>query len=211
MDGNRRFGKKQEITEKDSYLLGLEKAIEIAIFIEKMKFKYMSLYVFSKDNNKRNVSISNMINEKRMYDFSTMFKLIFIGDINNLEPNIIRLINNIKEHNLEQNHINNLTIYLFVNYSAKYDLEYTVKNILSSEVQPKNFEEIMQYSLLKNITNIDILIRTGKHQRISNFAVNLLLYSEMYFSQSLWSDLSIVELSNILTIHKKEHFSNYGM
>jgi undecaprenyl diphosphate synthase len=70
----------------------------------------------------------------------------------------------------------------------------------------KNFEKNLY---TKNMSNPDYLIRTGGHQRLSNFMLWQLAYSELFFLNKLWPDFNSVDLKKIVNIYKKTQ-RNFG-
>ena len=68
------------------------------------------------------------------------------------------------------------------------------------KVNIKNFESNLY---TKNLPNPDILIRTGGHQRLSNFMLWQLAYAELFFLKKLWPDFNHIDLQNIIKKFKK--------
>jgi undecaprenyl diphosphate synthase len=218
MDGNRRYAKKYHLTEKESYIKGGEKALEIAKYIA-MHYptKHLSLYTFSYDNNKKRNHISF---EDALYEANTAldeivnsFKLHFIGDINGLPERFIKKIKELQKKNAEIKQFPYLLeIYLMVNYSGSYDLECTFNAIISNSnaLQPKKFYEIMKYSLVANLPQINLLIRVGGRRRLSDYIMFLLLYSEIYFHDKLWNEFTVEDFKEITDHYERNRICTFG-
>lgn len=214
MDGNRRYGKKINISEKSAYILGENKIYKIIKYLESnYEFEFISFWAFSKDNNKRqNWNCLEIIDQRELTNVEQVFqefKCKVIGDIESLPSNIQFQINKFIKINEEiPSFKSNITIVFFINYSGSYDLEQTFKNLNNKE--NLNFENILENSLVKNIPQIDILIRTGGHQRLSNFSMFLLLYTELYFIKKLWPEFEIEDLEEILQYDKINRLCSMG-
>ena len=87
---------------------------------------------------------------------------------------------------------------LAISYGGRQEILSAVNNIISSGKTQIDEVEFEKYLYTKNIQHPDLLIRTGKERRISNFLLWQTAYSEIYFSNSLWPDFSEKELDNII-------------
>ena len=92
-----------------------------------------------------------------------------------------------------------ITVNLAINYGSKNEILHSLKNI-KKKINLKNFEKNLY---TKNMPNPEILIRTGGHQRLSNFMLWQLAYSELYFLKKLWPDFSPIDLKRIIEKYKK--------
>lgn len=213
MDGNRRYAKKMKISENDSYLLGKNKVYKIIKHLEQQHtFEFISFFVFSMDNNKR--QNWNCLDLKKDGDSDIKqifqeFKCKVIGDTKSLPLHFQSNFNKYMKMNNEISEFKSkIVIVFFINYSGVYDVESTVKACQNQSIA--NFQNILDNSLVKDIPPIDILIRTGNRNRISNFAIFLLLYSEIYFSKKLWPEFSIQDLEKILKYNEENRFCSFG-
>ena len=213
MDGNGRWGIKKFNSRKFGHKKGIktvEKIIEASI---KKNIKYLTLYTFSTENWKR-----------PKYEINFLFSLLEEYLLKNLN---ILLKNNIKFKvlgNLNKfpkslkNSLNNaikltsknrkLQINLALNYGSKDEILRSVKLINKKRIQIsiKNIEKNLYTS---NIPDPDILIRTGNTNRLSNFLLWQLSYSEIFFIKKLWPDFNKNDFNKILNKFKKIK-RNYG-
>ena len=135
-------------------------------------------------------------------------KLISIGDINALPKNCANELRNaIKE--TENN--TRMTLALALSYSAKWDILNAIKQIASEAKDNKlNIQDINESTLDKHLSTAsmphpELLIRTSGEQRISNFLLWEIAYSELYFTPKLWPDFSKEDLYEaILDYQKRE-------
>jgi len=214
MDGNGRWGRKKKKSRNFGHINGIkviEKLVKDSI---KIKIPILTFYTFSTENWKR---------PKK--EISFLFKLIdryFIKEINNLVKNNIKIniIGNIKalpkkvrlrltESMIKTKKCKKILINLAINYGSKNEILESVRNIRRKKipVSIKNFENNLY---TKNLSDPDILIRTGGKKRLSNFLLWQLAYSEIYFVDKLWPDFSIKDYHKIIKHFKgvKRNFGN---
>ena len=200
MDGNNRWSKKNSINIYDAYHAGAKNLIKQSIYLfNATELKYISAFALSTDNLKRSkfilTNIKNvlieLLNNFDSYDLN--FDLLFLGDFSFLEKQTIekiQLINN------KVNFKKKLIIYL--NYGGREDIQSAAKNNLNSK-DNKNF----RFSLItKDLPDPDLLIRTGGYQRLSNFLLYQLAFTELFFLKKLWPDLKKNDLNKILSKYK---------
>ena len=83
---------------------------------------------------------------------------------------------------------------LAINYGSKKEIVNTLKKI-KTKISINNFEK-NHYT--KYLPDPDILIRTGGHQRLSNFLLWQLAYAEIFFLKKLWPDFNVIDLKRII-------------
>ena len=210
MDGNGRWGKKKNKGRNYGHLKGVEVVQKIVKASIKLNIPIITFYVFSSENWKRPK------NEK-----SYLFKLIktyFKKEIKNIVKQGIKI--NIlgefkkfssdlklvlkKTVNLTKKN-NKIIVNLAINYGSKMEIFNAFKKS-RKKLNYKNFEKNLY---TKNITNPDILIRTGGYQRLSNFLLWQMAYTELFFLKKLWPDFNSTDLLKIIKKFKKIK-RNYG-
>ncbi len=213
MDGNGRWGIKKKNSRNYGHKKGLvsvEKVIDAAI---EKKIKYLTLFVFSTENWKRPIGevtylfklLSNFIDKEINNLLNKNIKIKIIGNIN---PFPKELKNKIKK--VEKLSINNskIQINMALNYGSRQEILNTVKIIKKKKlsVNKKNFEK---HLYTNGIPDPDILIRTGDTQRISNFLIWQLVYTEIFFIKKMWPDFTKRDFFKI--INKFKNISrNFG-
>ena len=206
MDGNGRWGLKHKKSRNQGHKAGLktiEKIIKISI---DQKIKYLTLYAFSTENWKRpKIEVNYLLN---------LLENFLIKKINFLNKQNIKLkILGVKKFTNKLNKIlrnsekktsknNKLQINLAINYGSKTELINAIKRLKRSEVaiNEKNLTKNLQ---TKNIPDPELLIRTGNTNRLSNFLLWQLAYSELFFIKKLWPDFNEVDYIKILKKFKK--------
>ena len=92
-----------------------------------------------------------------------------------------------------------IVVNLAINYGSKKEIFYAFKKI-KKRLTFKNFEKNLY---TKNMPFPEILIRTGGHQRLSNFMLWQLAYAELFFVNKLWPDFNLKDYLNIIKKYKK--------
>ena len=218
MDGNKRWAEDKKLTIKDAYSAGIDNLLRISEKLIEIEIKYLSVYALSTENLKRKsvnilfnsifdkfyLFLNKLINEKSI-------KIKVIGERDNLPIKLKKIINE-----AEQKTINNkkLTLIIAFNYGFKSELISVFKK-LYKQIQSVNGKEIKNIKFdnlfyLNNIPDPDILIRTGGYQRLSNYLMYNLCYTELFFTKTLWPDFTKKELEKIIKEFKKIS-RNYGL
>jgi len=204
MDGNGRWGKKKNRGRNFGHLKGVETVKKVVRSSIKFQVPIITFYVFSSENWKRPK------NEIRY-----LFKLIktyFTKEIQNLKDQGIR-INIFGETNKLPKEINlvlkktikttkknkKIIVNLAINYGSKYEILNSLKRLK----RKANIKSIEKNLYTKNLPHPDILIRTGGHQRLSNFMLWQLAYTELFFLKKLWPDFNSKDLKQIIMKYKK--------
>lgn len=206
MDGNNRWSQKNRIDPFESYIKGSKKLIEISNYIfDNFDTQYITAFALSKNNLKRtSKKIKNLKLVIRYFldDLDTLSKLKFKisvkGDVSFLEK---RLINRIDDLNSRNSRYKKKLIIL-INYSGQDDILNSITKINKLKLKPNrvNFEKNL---FLSSIPYPDLLIRTGGYQRISNFMLYQLSFTDLFFVKKLWPDLKKIDVKNIINNFKK--------
>ncbi len=204
MDGNGRWGIKKNKGRNYGHLKGLETVKKVVNYSIKLKIPIITFYVFSSENWKRPKAEINflfrLIDQYFSKEINNVIKqeikLNFFGELNQLPLNVKKSIKKcIKLTKKNKKIIVNLAI----NYGSKKEIFNAFKKI-KNRLSFKNFEKNLYTN---NMPNPEILIRTGGHQRLSNFMLWQLAYSELFFLEKLWPDFNFKDYKNIIQKYKK--------
>ena len=212
MDGNGRWGLKQKKSRNFGHKEGLNTIEKILIESLKYKIKYLTLFTFSTENWKRPEKeikylfklLENFLLKKIDYLNEKKIKLKILGKIN-FSKKLNKLLK-ASEQKTKSNQ--NLQINLALNYGSHDEIVYAVKDVIKKKI-PINKTNISQSLFTKNIPDPDILIRTGNTNRISNFLLWQISYSEIFFEKKLWPDFTTKDYRKIIYRYKKIK-RNYG-
>ena len=210
MDGNGRWGKKKNKGRNFGHLKGVEAVKKVVETSLKIKIPVLTFYVFSSENWKRpKKEISFLFRLIKSYFDKEIknvikqgIKINIIGDINKLSNDIkntlVKCIKLTKKNK-------KITINLAINYGSKNEILKAARKS-KKNFNLKNFEKNLD---TRNQPNPDILIRTGGHQRLSNFMLWQLAYAELFFLKKLWPDFNQSDLKKIINKFRKMK-RNYG-
>lgn len=209
LDGNRRWGKENNISLEEAYIKGKENSERIVNYLADNELcKEVSLWVLSDNNLKRDKSecetLFRLIEDNFIENLQLNKNIRFIGSSENLPKNILDIIDKYSKKEL----IHKFTVNVFFNYSWGWDQKTTIDNI-KNNISDNN-HTYKYYSPCSKISNFDLLIRTGRHKRLSNFCLDLLGYSEIYFLEKLWPDFTINDLNKIINEFQEERICTYG-
>lgn len=203
MDGNGRWG----LTHKGSRNLGHRAGLNtVEVVINeciKEKIKYLTLYTFSTENWKRPKKeinyLFNLLENfllKRIDELiEKNIKLRFIGELNKL-PSTLKNLIKLSEKKTSQNTVVQVNIAL--NYGSKNELINALKIINKKNISI-NEKNINKNLFTNDIPNPDLMIRTGNTQRLSNFMLWQLAYTEIFFEKKLWPDFKKKDFRKILS------------
>ena len=206
MDGNGRWGIKHKGSRNLGHRAGLKTVEDVIQVSIEEKIKYLTLYTFSTENWKRpkkEVSflfrlLENFLKEKIDVLIKRKIKLKFIGELKRIPPALKNLIK-ISEKKTSQNSI--IQVNIALNYGSRSELISTLKLINKKKIKI-NEMNIDNNLFTKNIPNPDIMIRTGNTQRLSNFLLWQLAYTEIFFEKKLWPDFKKKDFIMILKKYK---------
>lgn len=213
MDGNRRWGKQNSVSQLQAYNFGANKLEEIISVLPTYNVKCVTFYAFSKENWQREASeistlktlLVNFLTNKVSKFITEEVKFICIG---NYKEFGVEVANKIEELQNKTCNFTKLTVCMALNYSAKEEVVDAVNTLinLNLPITPNNISNNLYTS---NLPNLDLIIRTGGHNRLSNFLLWQSAYSEIFFIDKLWPDFTLQDLQNIFNNFKNIQ-RNYG-
>ncbi len=213
MDGNGRWGIKKKKSRNFGHKKGLETVEKIISTAIKEKIKYLTLFVFSTENWKRPVKeinyllnlLSNYIDREINNLNQRNIKIKVIGNINpfplTLKKKIIK-VERITKMNSK------IQINMALNYGSRQEIMSAFKLIKKKSI-PITEKNINKHLHTSGIPEPDILIRTGNTNRISNFLIWQLVYTEIFFEKKMWPEFNEKDFSKIIKNFKKIN-RNFG-
>ena len=207
MDGNGRWGLKHKKSRNLGHRAGLNTVEKVINETIKNKIRYLTLYTFSTENWKRPKKeinflfnlLETFLNKKISKLIKSGIKLKIIGDKSLFSKNLKKIL---KESEKKTSLNRKLQINLALNYGSKNEIINAVKLIhkRKKKLSEKNIEN---YLYTKNIPNPDFLIRTGNTNRLSNFLLWQIAYTEIFFEKKLWPDFNGNDYKKIINKFKK--------
>ena len=196
MDGNGRWAKRRFLPRMAGHQRGVEAVREVVKACANKGVEFLTLFAFSSENWRRPKEEVSLLMQLfilaleqeviKLHENNMRFKVV--GDISRFEA---RLSNLIRE--AERLTANNtmLTLTVAANYGGRWDIMQAVQRMLAEHPErAKGFDEnhIAPYLAMHYAPEPDLFIRTGGEQRISNFLLWQMAYTEMYFTETLWPD-----------------------
>ena len=216
MDGNGRWGVKHKQSRNKGHRAGLNTVDLIINQCINHKIKFLTLYTFSSENWKRPKNeiiflfklLENFLKKKINNIIEKDIKLKFIGELNKLPTKLQKLIKLSEKKTFNKK---TLQVNIALNYGSKIELINTIKKIKQKKITI-NEKNIDNNLYTKHLPNPDILIRTGGHQRLSNFMLWQLAYAEMYFTPIYWPEFGEESLIEAVTwfVNRERRFGCTG-
>jgi len=202
MDGNGRWAKRRGRTRTRGHEMGAETVRDITTYCAKHEsIETLTLYAFSTENWKRPklevTFLMKLLNGYLRDELNTYMRLDTrfetAGDLDAFSPKLKQTIAETKEATKNNK---SLVQVLALNYGSRNEIVRAANRAL---VQKQEItEESLSAALDTPYSDIDLLIRTSGEQRLSNFLLWQLSYSEMFFTNTLWPDFSPAELEEII-------------
>ena len=200
MDGNGRWGLKHRNSRNLGHKEGLKSVEMVMKYCIEKRIKFLTLYAFSTENWKRPLKERNylfnlleiFLKEKLEKINDEKIKIKIIG-----EKTFSKELNKLLDF-AEKKTIKNtkLQINLALNYGSKKELIYAFNKLKKRKGVTEN--DVNKSLYTKNIPDPEILIRTGNTQRLSNFLLWQIAYTEIFFEKKLWPDFKSEDLNKII-------------
>lgn len=214
MDGNGRWATKRGEERLYGHANGQAAVEEVIKACGKLGVKYLTLYAFSKENNKRSKKevdglmdlFVTAVNENLDDLIENEIRVFTIGDINLLPKEVVEKINLCKE---KTKNFNKLNVALALNYSSRDEITRTFKRMYTDIENKKinindiNEQLISSYLDTHIFPDPDLIIRTGGEIRLSNFLLWQSSYAELYFTDILWPDFKESDLIKAVEDYSK--------
>ncbi len=203
MDGNGRWAKQRGLNRTKGHEKGAEIIRDVTTYCAKQpNIETVTFYAFSTENWKRPKLevdfLMRLLDKYLKNELETYQKNnVCFKAIGNMEAFSKKLQERIKTTQEATKNNSDLTHILALNYGGRAEITRAV-NELIAKGKKEILEEDISTALQTPYSDIDLLIRTSGEERISNFLLWQVSYSEFYFSETLWPDFEVNELDNII-------------
>ena len=213
MDGNRRWAKNNGLSTKEGHKAGSKNLENIAKFCNKIGIKYLTVYAFSTENWKRSeaevsalmfILKANLDAMIRRMDTENI-RIRVIGEKENIPNDIVPKIEKLVEKTKNNT---GLTLNIAFNYGGRAEIVHATK-VIAEKVKngELSLEDITENSISENIYTAgqpdpDLMIRTSREIRTSNFLPWQLTYTEFYFPDKHWPEFSEEDLLEAIKIYQ---------
>ena len=212
VDGNRRWAKKHGIPTYEGHLAGYNALHEVVKASFNQGAEYVSAYIFSTENWKRSESeVKNLMGlvlwllKSDLHIFmDNNIRLRVLGSPEKVDTKIIEAIKDAEA--LTANNTGG-TLGICFNYGGQLEIVDAVKQIIKSGIKAVDITPAMidDNLYVPEIPPLDLLVRTGGEQRLSNFMLWRAAYSELLFLDKLWPDMTKDDVTDILKEYNKRH------
>ncbi|MEM1089244.1 MAG: polyprenyl diphosphate synthase [Pseudomonadota bacterium] len=205
MDGNGRWAQSRRRPRSFGHQAGVKAAREVVRVCAERRVEALTLFAFSSENWNRPANEVSRLMDLFMRSLNrevdelhgNKVRLRFIGDLTAFSPDL-RHGMALSERKTEANA--GLTLSIAVNYGGRWDVAQAARKLAEQvargEMAPEEIDErsLQTEFALADLPSPDLLIRTGGEQRISNFLLWQLAYTELYFCETLWPDFGPAQL-----------------
>jgi undecaprenyl diphosphate synthase len=211
MDGNGRWAKKRFLPRVAGHHRGVEAVRETILACLDQGVEYLTLFAFSSENWRRPEEEVSLLMQLFMHVLQKEViklneknvRLKLVGDMQAFSPKINELI--AQSEALTANNTA-LTLTICANYGGRWDIVQATRRMLAAHLEwAATFTEqdLAPYLALSYAPEPDLFIRTGGEQRISNFLLWQLAYSELYFTDTLWPDFGPDQLRQAIASYQQ--------
>lgn len=216
MDGNRRWAKEKNLPSAMGHKKGVDSLKNILRACNDFSIKYLTVYAFSTENWSRKKEevefLMNLVAVTLTNELAEMHKenvqIHFIGDLTKLSDKLQKILANAVETTKNNTGV---VLQIALNYGSRDEIVHAVQKIVESGVKSDEIDEqlISENLYTAGVPDPDILIRTGGEQRISNYLLWQIAYSEIIIRSEFWPDFDKNSLKDsILEFGKRQR--RYG-
>ena len=211
MDGNGRWAKRRFMPRVAGHRRGVETVREMVKACIARGIDYLTLFAFSSENWRRPVEevsfLMNLFVSALQEEIGKLHangvRLRVVGDLAAFEPRLLALI---REGEAKTAQNTRLTLTIAANYGGRWDILQAMNQLaLAHPEKVGSFGEadLAPHLVMAYAPEPDLVIRTGGEQRISNFLLWQLAYSEFYFTDTLWPDFNPAALDAAIASYRQ--------
>ena len=211
MDGNGRWAKQRYLPRVAGHRRGVKSVRNTVRACAERGVEYLTLFAFSSENWRRPAEEVSFLMQlfvaaleqevDKLHENGVRFKVI--GDLGRFEPKLVRLVREAEALTAANRR---LTLTIAANYGGRWDVLQAANRMLREHPQlAAGFTErdLAPYLALNYAPEPDLFIRTGGEQRISNFVLWQLAYTELYFTDTLWPDFDAAALDRAIISYQQ--------
>ncbi|MBX3651473.1 MAG: di-trans,poly-cis-decaprenylcistransferase [Burkholderiales bacterium] len=210
MDGNGRWAKQRFLPRVAGHRRGVEAVRNTVRACAERGIGALTLFAFSSENWRRPAEEISLLMQlfvsalqqevDKLHQNHVRFRVI--GDLSRFDPLLIDLIDNAQRLTAGNG---GLVLTVAANYGGRWDIMQAVNRLRQSaggSVAPWTENDLLQHLSLGDLPEPDLFIRTGGEQRISNFLLWQLAYTELYFTDTLWPDFDAGALDQAILSYR---------
>jgi undecaprenyl diphosphate synthase len=211
MDGNGRWAKQRLLPRVAGHRRGVEAVRNVVRACAERGIEYLTLFAFSSENWRRPPEEVSFLMQlfalaleqevEKLHEGGVRFRVV--GELARFEARLVRLIREAEARTSENR---KLTLTVAANYGGRWDILQAVGRMLRERPElAHGFSErdLTPYLALGDAPEPDLFIRTGGEQRVSNFMLWQLAYTELYFTDVLWPDFDAAALDRAIVSYQQ--------
>lgn len=219
MDGNGRWAQQRHLPRVAGHKQGMQTVKKVTIAASELGVKVLSLYAFSTENWKRPSSEVSYLMQLPVRFFSTFVpdlikhnvKVTVMGDITKLPESTQKAVQNAMEDTAD---CNGMILNFALNYGSRDEITRAAKQIATEvktgkidvgDIDENTISNHLMSEQLGEFADPDLLIRTSGEERISNFMLWQIAYSELEFVPEHWPDFDGESLENAISLFQSRH------
>ena len=205
LDGNGRWAKKRLMPRTFGHKAGSDNLVELAKYCNRIGLKNLTVFCFSTENWSRPsdevkflMALLKDVFERIFKKMDEGIKIKVVGEKENLSQDILDIIEKVENKTKDNTGLN---LNIAFNYGSRDEIIHAVKEMV------ENKEEITKENLSKHlyVGDVDLLIRTSGEERISNFLLWQISYSELYFTDVYFPDFDSKEFDKAIEAYNKRN------
>ncbi len=212
MDGSGRWAQRRLLPRVTGHKRGVQATRAVVTRCSELAIPYLTLFAFSSENWSRPAAevkalmslLQNLLENEINELHANNVKLFVIGELSRLSDRLQAAIKNAQALTCNNT---GLKLNIALNYGGRWDFTNAARAICNDVIQGKlAVDDISEdicdkYMAMANIPKPDLLIRTSGEQRISNFLLWQMAYTELYFCNTLWPDFTAEDLNKALDFY----------
>lgn len=210
MDGNGRWATKRFMPRVAGHGKGVESVRAIVEACVARGIEYLTLFAFSSENWRRPADEVSLL--MRLFvtalerEVSKMhangIRLRVVGDLSRFDVKLQKLITDAQRRTAENRR---LTVTICANYGGRWDIMQAMNKMIAANPDAGDFteEQLAPYLSMAYAPEPDLFIRTGGEERISNFLLWQLAYTELYFTETYWPDFDAAALDRAIESYQQ--------
>jgi len=206
MDGNNRWASERNLPGVAGHQKGVERAREAVEFAVKKGISTLTIFAFSSENWGRSNEEVNLLmkllntalKEQVPNLIENSVQLNFIGDLAQFDSDLLDQMKKSEDLTACDEKEKKLDLVVAASYGGRWDIINAVNSLKKSNKDKISEEDLTSLLSTSKFRDPDLCIRTGKEQRISNFLLWQLAYTELYFPDLLWPDFDDDEFDKAL-------------
>ena len=212
MDGNGRWATRRFLPRVAGHAKGVERVRDVVEACVERGVEFLTLFAFSSENWRRPAEEVSVLMRLFMTALErevtkmhvNSIRLKVVGDLSRFDPKLQRMIANAERRTANNSR---LTVNICANYGGRWDVMQAIGKMVAAHSGETDFseEQLAPHLAMAYAPEPDLFIRTGGEQRISNFMLWQLAYTEMYFTETYWPDFTGASLDEaILSYQQRE-------